>query len=50
MAVHDDHAAPGSMDITEHRRTWNQFVGLIKWSIGSIALLMIFLLVFRTHN
>lgn len=50
MAVQDDHAAGGSMDIAEHMRTWKQFTGLIKWSCGSIALLMIILLIFRTHN
>jgi len=38
------------MDLAEHMRTWNQFIGLIKWSIGSIAVLMLLLLIFRTHN
>ena len=49
MAVQDDQA-DASMDLAEHMRTWNQFIGLIKWSIGSIAVLMLLLLIFRTHN
>jgi hypothetical protein len=50
MAAHDDHGTGNSMDITEHMRTWQQFTGLIKWSLGGIFLLMAFLAIFRTHN
>ena len=50
MAATDDHAAGGTMDLGEHMRTWKQFLGLIKWSLGSIAVLMLFLFIFRTHN
>lgn len=40
----------GSMDISEHVKTWNWFVGAIKWAIlGNIALLA-FLAAFRTHG
>lgn len=50
MAVQNDHSTGGTMDLAEHLRTWKQFTGLIKWSIGSIALLMLLLFIFRTHN
>ena len=50
MAVEDDHAAGGSMDLAEHLRTWHQFTGIVKWSIASIGLLMLLLFIFRTHN
>ena len=50
MSVSDEHGAGGTMDMGEHLRTWRQFVGLVKWSIGSIALVMLLLFIFRTHN
>ena len=37
-------------DYKDHLRTWQGFLGLIKYSIGAIVLLMIFLAAFRTHN
>jgi hypothetical protein len=38
------------MDISDHVRTWNGFLALVKWVvIGNIALLA-FLAAFRTHN
>jgi hypothetical protein len=50
MAAHgntsDQHS---SMDIGEHVRTWKAFTGLIKWSMSLIGLVMLFLLIFRTH-
>jgi hypothetical protein len=40
----------GTMDISEHLRTWNGFLTLTKWiAIGSGAVL-IYLAVFRTHG
>ena len=50
MAVDDDHGAGSSMDLADHLRTWRQFTGLIKWSIAGIGLIMLVLLIFRTHN
>jgi hypothetical protein len=41
---------PGAMDIAQHKRTWALFVRLTAWSMGSIAVLMVFLLAFRTHG
>jgi hypothetical protein len=40
----------GTMDISEHLRTWKLFTGLVKWSMGGIALVMLGLLIFRTHG
>jgi len=40
----------GSMDLSEHRKNWNGFVKLVEWSLGAIALLMVILLIFRTHG
>ena len=50
MAVEDDHDAGGSTDFAEHLKTWQQFTGLVKWSVISIGLIMALLFVFRTHN
>ena len=52
MAAHgDSHANTSSpqMDMPAHLRTWHSFTSLVKWSIGGIALIMIFLALFRTH-
>ena len=49
MAAHgtdSDH----SPDLGEHLRTWKAFTGLIKWSMASIAVIMLALLIFRTHG
>jgi hypothetical protein len=38
------------MDISEHMRTWNGFLSLVKWIIIGTIILMIFLAIFRTHG
>ncbi|MGA7674835.1 MAG: aa3-type cytochrome c oxidase subunit IV [Rhizomicrobium sp.] len=51
MAAHDhDGEQTGTMDISDHVRTWKLFTGLVKWSMVCIALLMLGLLIFRTHG
>jgi hypothetical protein len=51
MAAHDHNGEqPGTMDISEHVRTWKLFTGLVKWSMAGLALLMLVLLIFRTHG
>ena len=50
MAAHGDQQQGGSMDITDHLRSWKGFVTFIKVSGGLIALVMIFLAIFRTHG
>jgi hypothetical protein len=51
LSAQDDHGSDqGTMDISDHVRTWNGFLALVKWVvIGNIALLA-FLAAFRTHN
>lgn len=39
----------GSMDITEHQKTWAGFMTLVKWIAFGCVLLLIFLAIFRTH-
>jgi hypothetical protein len=46
----DEHYEQGHMDISQHKKTWAGFVKFIEWSMGGIALLMVFMLIFRTHN
>ena len=50
MAAQGDNEQTGSMDLSDHIRTWKGFTNLIKWSALSIAVIMLFLLVFRTHG
>ena len=40
----------GTMDISEHLKTWNWFLGAIKWGVISSVVLLIVLAIFRTHN
>jgi|HubBroStandDraft_2_1064218.scaffolds.fasta_scaffold327793_2 Bacterial aa3 type cytochrome c oxidase subunit IV len=44
------HSDKGTMDISEHMRTWNGFLSLVKWIIIGTIVLMIFLAIFRTHG
>jgi hypothetical protein len=37
-------------DLKEHLKTWNGFLKLIKWQIIGTIVIMIFLVIFRTHN
>jgi len=41
---------PGGMDITQHKKTWAGFVKFINWSLAGIGVLMLFMLIFRTHG
>ncbi len=40
----------GSMDITQHQKTWAGFVNLVKWSSAAIMLIMFLLFLFRAHG
>lgn len=40
----------GTMDISEHVKTWKGFLTLIKWMIIGNVILLIFLAIFRTHG
>ena len=48
MAQDSDYQ-PGSMDISSHRKTYEGFLTGSKWTFGFVALIVIFLAVFRTH-
>ncbi len=39
----------GTMDITEHLRTWNGFWTGVKWSSASIIAILVLLAIFRTN-
>jgi len=51
MAAHGDSHADtnASQDTAAHLQTWRGFTSLVKWSIGGIVLIMLFLAIFRTH-
>lgn len=40
----------GTMDISDHVKTWNGFLTLVKWVIIGNVVLLIFLAMFRTHG
>jgi hypothetical protein len=50
MTTHDDPYTPGSMDISQHLRAYAGFVTFVKYSLGFILLIMVFLAIFRTHS
>jgi hypothetical protein len=53
MAAAGDHghgSDAGSMDISEHVRTWKGFVSFIKWQVVGIVIIMVLLAMFRTHG
>lgn len=47
--AHESDYQPGSMDITQHRKTYEGFLTGSKWTFGFILLIMVFLAIFRTH-
>lgn len=50
MANKEEHYVHGSMDISQHQRGYAGFLTFVKYSMGFILLVMIFLAVFRTHG
>lgn len=50
MAAPGDSEQTGTMDLSDHVRTWKGFIATIKWSLLTIFAIMLFLLVFRTHG
>jgi hypothetical protein len=46
----DDHASGGTMDISDHVRTWLAFWNATKWSCVALAVLGLLLLLFRTND
>jgi len=47
--AHETEHQSGSMDITQHRKTYEGFISGSKWTFGFIMLIMVFLAIFRTH-
>jgi hypothetical protein len=47
---HEHASDTGSADMSEHLRTWNGFLTLLKWMVIGSAVLLIFLAIFRTHG
>jgi hypothetical protein len=46
--AHDTDYQPGSMDISQHKKTYAGFLTFTKWSFAGIMLIMILLAMFRT--
>jgi hypothetical protein len=47
---HEHEPNSGTMDMTEHLRTWNGFLSFMKWQVIGAAAVLIFLAIFRTHG
>jgi hypothetical protein len=48
--AHESEHQIGSMDITQHKKTYEGFLTGSKWTFGFCVLIMIFLALFRTHG
>ncbi len=46
---HDHHSAEGTMDLSDHMKTWNGFWAGVKWSSVGLIILAILLAIFRTN-
>ena len=46
----DEHLAGGTMDITEHVKTWLSFWAGAKWAAVGLLVIVALLAIFRTHN
>ena len=45
-----DNSAEGTMDISDHVKTWNAFWAGIKWSSIAIIVIAVLLAIFRTNQ
>ncbi len=48
--AHEQDYQPGSMDISQHKKSYLGFLAFTKYSLVGILLIMVFLAVFRTHS
>jgi hypothetical protein len=48
--TNDDSYTPGTMDITDHVKTWLAFWNAAKWGTIGLIILAALLFIFRTHN
>ena len=46
----DNEGEGGTMDISEHVKTWDWFTWAVKWGIIVNVLILVFLAMFRTHG
>jgi hypothetical protein len=46
----EEHYIHGAMDMSQHQRAYAGFVSFVKYSLGFILLVMVFLAIFRTHG
>ena len=47
--AHESEHQPGSMDISQHKKSYAGFLTFSKWSLIGILLIMVLLAIFRTH-
>jgi hypothetical protein len=47
---HDSDYQPGSMDISQHQRTYAGFITGTKWGFAFVMAIVIFMAFFRTHT
>ncbi len=47
---HDEPHTAGSMDISDHIKTWHAFWNASKYSVAGLILIAAILALFRTHN
>ena len=47
--AHEHDYQLGSMDISQHKKSYVGFIAFTKWSFAGIMLIMIFLAIFRTN-
>jgi hypothetical protein len=48
--AHESDYQPGSMDISQHKKSYLGFLAFSKYSLIMVLLIMVFLAVFRTHS
>lgn len=48
--AHESDYQPGSMDISQHRKSYLGFLAFTKYSLIGILLIMVLLAIFRTHS
>jgi hypothetical protein len=48
--AHETDYQPGSMDISQHVKSYKGFLTASKWTFGFVLLIMVFLAIFRTHG
>lgn len=50
MATTEEHYTPGSMDISDHQRSYAGFLTFLKYALSGIATVLILLAIFRTNG